>query len=85
MAVRRWTLKRNGPMTTSLDGPKLALGESVEVIEYQEDLEAKVKRYQDEIAYLRRVEAAATAVVERRWLHDHFTTVDHLKEVLDEG
>ena len=29
---RRWTLRRAHPMTTSLDGPRLALGESVEVV-----------------------------------------------------
>lgn len=29
---RRWTLTRSHPMTTSFDGPRLELGESVEVV-----------------------------------------------------
>src|SRR4051812_5469477 len=32
MPEARWTLTRSHPMTTSFDGPRLALGESVEVV-----------------------------------------------------
>ena len=40
---RRWTLTRSHPMTTSLDGPRLALGESVAVVPLSQLEEARAE------------------------------------------
>jgi hypothetical protein len=36
MSEQRWTLRRSHPMTTSIEGPRLELGESLEVCPTEE-------------------------------------------------